>query len=429
MGRIISALKNGVTAVRRAAAACVAFALACVLGALQYVWRNLLNGVLYFTQDEYSGSFQEQSQSHQSLVAGKFFRRGQQFILISLALLLFTGGVICIGVATFLFPTTFTDVGKNVESRIDANVSRIRTMLDEQQTVIDRQRLASEYYAALCPFIELKGDLNAPLTKPAAIAAYQRTSALNHLLSVIGAINSRADDYLLNFEDNQAVYIRTQASGAWKISKPTLERLRLVLSGKYGSMELATKEFAALDVLPADPALRLELVKGAHMRLAWIEGESKAAEAARLTATQAMRDFESQTTKQQKAIQDLVAENAALVAEKIVSGKSTPYEQWLPVFLVRFGSVVLFLFLARILVETYRYTMALAAFYRARGDAIQLMGQGTPQTPIDPQLFAQLLVALAPETYRIDKVESPETVLLKLLPPSLPSVTRNAGGG
>ncbi len=77
----------------------------------------------------------------------------------------------------------------------------------------------------------------------------------------------------------------------------------------------------------------------------------------------------------------------------------------------RVGSIVLLLFLVRILVPLYRYNIRLASYYDARADALELTCLRNEQ--VDDELFEKLTNTLSPEN--IDFSEAPASPTQEVL--------------
>jgi hypothetical protein len=83
---------------------------------------------------------------------------------------------------------------------------------------------------------------------------------------------------------------------------------------------------------------------------------------------------------------------------------------WLPDFSLRVGTVILLLFLTGVCVNTYRYSMSMAAFYDARGDTLDLVAAPDLSTKEALARVAALAKDLSPP-HTLDGLKLPYEVL------------------
>lgn len=88
---------------------------------------------------------------------------------------------------------------------------------------------------------------------------------------------------------------------------------------------------------------------------------------------------------------------------------------WLPDLTVRAGAVVLLLFLTRILLTTYRYTVGLATFYMARSDVIQMLQPGKENTSwYQPEQLKILVECMSPDSLKVEPITDPTEYVTRL---------------
>ena len=113
----------------------------------------------------------------------------------------------------------------------------------------------------------------------------------------------------------------------------------------------------------------------------------------------------------ERQIQDARDAITNTLLEAIETGATYRDGTWIPQLTVRVGVVVLLLFLSSILFSTYRYTLTLAAYYDARGDALQMLSRRKDGELLDVKELATILPLLSPDAYRIEKVNPPYEAL------------------
>ncbi len=370
--------------------------------------------------EEYSASFQGNDAEHLKALASKFFQRGRMFFGVSLALL--AACFICVGfgVAAFLFPTYLTDIDaksdrlKEIQKTVEANVEKQRQI--EKQVKYDE-----EFKDALAPLrsfhehLEIKTDAYA--RDPASVTPYEPPGTFNEtLLPYLRALQSAQSTHTLQFKGNLFAN-----DGPQVIGKEVLQSVSQLIRNRQSPLSVFISQLEQVKRSENADSVKttMEHLKKLKSDLHWVKDEFNAALGRLESSYEAQREFLDTKYDLQSEIAMLGLEGARLITEQVLEEERNAWERWLPVLSIRVGVVVLFLFLTRILLETYRYTTALSAFYRARGDALQMLGEGSKDKPLDGDQYAKLLIALAPENYRIDKIDSPENNLLALLRPDL----------
>lgn len=380
-------------------------------------WRWGCDTLFY---EEYSASFQGSEAEHLKALASKFFQRGRMFFGVSLALLVACFICVGFGVAAFLFPTYLTDVDakndrlKEIQKTVEDNVEKQRTI--EKQVKFDE-----EFKDALAPlrsfYEHIETKTNAYARNPASVTPYEPPGTFNNtLLPYLKALQSGQETHTLTFKGNLFAN-----DGPQVIGKEVLQKVSKLIENRQSPVSTFVSQLEQIKRAENEDSVKatMERLNELKSELQWTKEEFSSALTRLTSSYETQSEFLDAKYDLQSEIAMLGLEGAKLITEQVLEEERSAWERWLPILSIRVGVVILFLFLTRILLETYRYTTALSAFYRARGDALQMLGEGTKDKPLDSDQYAKLLIALAPENYRIDKIDSPENNLLAILRPDL----------
>lgn len=379
-------------------------------------WRKGWTGLLFYP--EYSGSFSGNESAHLQQLAEKFFQRGRMFFGVSLTLLVACFVCVGFGVATFLYPTYWTDVNA-ADSRLEEIKATVAKNVDQQRDIEKQAKDADEFkdgLALLRSFYEhLSIKTKSYERDPGSAIRYEPPREFHDsLMPYLEALQSGAKSHTITFVSNRFADDKPQMIG-----EEVMGRVRELIELRQAPVSKVIQDLKKIKAAEDAESIKavMKHLSDLKPQLAWIVEEFNAAADQLTLSIEAQKEFLDTKFDLQSENAMLGIEGAKLITQQVLEEQSSAWERWLPVLSIRVGVVILFLFLTRILLETYRYTTALSAFYRARGDALQMLGEGTKEAPLDSEQFAKLLIALAPENYRIDKIDSPENNLLALLRP------------
>ncbi len=367
---------------------------------------------------EYAGSFAGGESLHLQQLAEKFFQRGRMFFGVSLVLLVACFVCVGLGIVTFLFPSYWTDVDAT-NNRLKEIKETVAKNVEEQRQIEKQAKFDGEFKDALAPlrsfYDRTQTTLAAYARDPTSVVPYEPPSSFNKvLMPYLRALQSGAESHKLEFLAD-----RFADDGPQVVGEDVLSKVREMIALHQTPVNDLVNDLNQLKRAEDDDAVRVQMdhLKKLSSQMSWIVDEYNAASSRLRLSVETQREFIDKKFDLQSENSMLGLEGAKLITEQVLEEQRSAWERWLPILSIRVGVVILFLFLTRILLETYRYTTALSAFYRARGDALQMLGEGTKEAPLNSEEYAKLLIALAPENYRIDKIDSPENNLLMLLRP------------
>jgi hypothetical protein len=351
---------------------------------------------------------------HLQRVAQMYAQRAQRFsvlaiVTLSAAILLVFGGVV-----VFLLPTRFADLNEisELNQQLQVLKDKRESMEDTESTAEAEQAKAatlSDAYAVVCVL-------------PKAIAAGVSPKAITTDASTF-VWTQRAERVLSALANGTPVSVPTDeiAYNAHPIQNPTVEL----------SSEMLKHEVAILQQQGADIDTALEHVRRLNESI-----RNKTPDTApdakllqdslqlfEIRYDEVFNDYKNTRARlnelSQEASERTVAKQRTRAEiektqAELSKTMSDPVLLWAPILTVRVGVVILLLFLTKILLATYRYTMSLSAFYRARCDVLQLVTKTKNDRLFNLKEFVQLIPLVSPDGLQIDAVASPDETLVRL---------------
>jgi hypothetical protein len=359
---------------------------------------------------EYWGCLPGKTAIHRQRVAFKFMERGRTTALAAWWLLVPIFLLIFVGVCIFLYPTTFSDLS-DADSQTDKNLRQIEQILDLKKQIANESRIAEERAYAVAPLYQAYRSA-AAASKAEAGSAFEVPTALTDAMGVLLAVAEGHKSLPLSFKRIEYQHAGLDDADI-VLSGDTIEWLVDQLKGRGAEpKELRARILEFLDEPKRGGSATASTVQA---RLAWTEELFAALKASRVAAQARSRQTVLSDPEDDAKITQLLNENAKLISQATLGGEGS-WARWAPIAVFRIGAVILFIFLTKILLETFRYLIGLSAFYRARGDAIQLLQESDSMSAaFDPKSYAEILSSVAPERHRIARVESPEGALVALL--------------
>lgn len=346
-----------------------------------------------------------------SRMAQKLSVRAFGYSALSLAFMIGAALLIWFGVQVFLRPLEFAELPESESPEVAINriKDEVEQMLDQQANAITEHEDARRQLAALAPFYEIVTSLQHVTDK-----------LLLPKLDDVGSILSAVEDEneSSGFRVDTRTYTNASGLGTVKLNRNALDWLQYQIEAN-GSMKRHRDAFEQLSSLNgrdvSESNLIVDAVDNFRTVFKWVTPARKAALEQLADAAEEKRNAEQAEGIDKKRMQSLNMQVSRVIAEETIQLKTWMFLQvFVPLFVIRVAVVILVLYLTRALMESYRFTMRLAAFYRCLSDALLLLEVDENGRFALEDLHG-ISEVFAADKHQIEKIAGAEDYLLRLL--------------
>ena len=324
-----------------------------------------------------------------------------------------------VGILAFLLPTRFADIGGT--SALEKELTGVRAELDEvrlsaagrESDVYDSRERVHLQLPLVATLAQLRGaadeDLAALVRGGSSVFAAKLLPVAVQTAEALaepdgGAVRLDLTDVLpVPYRRIEYAPLEVSAEARAAVGRGAaeaglkpgdllkkLEKLREDIRGGTGSVSSAAVLREALTPYEG-------LFKSSHEEYLALREKLDRAGGAAERRTRRVLDLERRERELEEALRRQTSENAGVSV-------------WLPVLGVRVLIVVLLLYVTRILLATYRYSVSISAFYASRADSLQMVGDRPDGSVLDTDEYDKLTGALTP-SHAVDPVLSPDETL------------------